>query len=46
MTPEIIISLASLILSTTSSMLTAIITLRVGKLNNLEAIHTYQKRLL
>lgn len=45
MTPELIISLVSLVLSTACSMMTVFVTLRVGKLNNLEAIHKYQKKI-
>ena len=45
MTPELIISLVSLILSTACSMMTVFVTLKVGKLNNLEAIHKYQKKI-
>lgn len=45
MTPELIISLVSLILSTACSMMTVLVTLKVGKLNNLEAIHKYQKKI-
>ena len=45
MTLELIISLVSLILSTACSMMTVLVTLKVGKLNNLEAIHKYQKKI-
>ena len=45
MTVELIISLVSLLLSTACSMMTVFVTLRVGKLNNLEAIHKYQKKI-
>ena len=45
MTPELIISLVSLVLSTACSMMTVFVTLKVGKLNNLEAIHKYQKEI-
>ena len=45
MTVELIISLVSLVLSTACSMMTVFVTLRVGKLNNLEAIHKYQKKI-
>ena len=44
MTPELIISLISLVLSTTCSILTILINIKISKLNNLEAIHTYQKK--
>ena len=45
MTPELIISLISLVMSFTSGIFTAFVTLKVGKLNNLEAIHKYQKKI-
>lgn len=45
MTTELIISLISLVLSTTCSILTIIATIRVGKLNNLEAVHKYEKKI-
>ena len=45
MAPELLISLVSLVLSTACSMMTVFVTLRVGKLNNLEAIHKYQKKI-
>ena len=45
MTVELIISLVSLVLSTACSMMTVFVTLKVGKLNNLEAIHKYQKEI-
>ncbi len=45
MTSELIISLVSLVLSTACSMMTVFVTLKVGKLNNLEAIHKYQKEI-
>ena len=45
MTPELIISLISLIMSFASGIFTAFVTLKVGKLNNLEAIHKYQKKI-
>lgn len=45
MTPELIISLVALILSTMCSVLTILATIRVGKLNNLEAVHKYEKRI-
>lgn len=45
MTPELIISLVSLVLSTACSMMTVFVTLKVGKLNNLEAIRKYQKKI-
>ena len=45
MTVELIISLVSLLLSTACSMMTVFVTLKVGKLNNLEAIHKYQKKI-
>ncbi len=45
MTPELIISLVSLVLSTACSMVTVFVTLKVGQLNNLEAIHKYQKKI-
>ena len=45
MTPELIISLISLVLSTTCSILTILVNINVSKLNNLEAIHKYQKKI-
>ena len=45
MTPELIISLISLVMSFASGIFTAFVTLKVGKLNNLEAIHKYQKKI-
>lgn len=45
MTPELIISLISLVLSTTCSILTILVNIRISKLNNLEAIHKYQKKI-
>ena len=45
MTLELIISLISLILSTACSILTVVATIRVGKLNNLEAVHKYEKKI-
>jgi hypothetical protein len=45
MTLELIISLISLILSTTCSILTVVATIKVGKLNNLEAVHKYEKKI-
>ena len=45
MTPELIISLISLVLSTTCSILTILVNIKISKLNNLEAIHTYQKKI-
>ena len=45
MTLELIISLVSLVLSTACSILTVVATIRVGKLNNLEAVHKYEKKI-
>lgn len=45
MTPELIISLISLVLSTTCSILTILVNINISKLNNLEAIHKYQKKI-
>ena len=45
MAPELIISLISLVMSFASGIFTAFVTLKVGKLNNLEAIHKYQKKI-
>lgn len=45
MTPELIISLISLVLSTTCSILTILVNIKISKLNNLEAIHKYQKKI-
>ena len=45
MTPELILSIVSLGLSTITSILTIIINAKVGKLNNLEAEHKYKKHI-
>lgn len=45
MTQELIISLISLVLSTTCSILTILVNIKISKLNNLEAIHKYQKKI-
>jgi hypothetical protein len=45
MTPELILSIVSLGLSTVTSILTVIINAKVGKLNNLEAEHKYKKHI-
>lgn len=45
MTPELIISLVSLMLSTACSVLTVLATIKVGKLNNIEALHKYEKKI-
>ena len=45
MTLELWLSIASLALSTFSSALTIIITWKIGKLNNLEALHKYEKKI-
>jgi hypothetical protein len=42
---ELIISLISLALSTVCSILTIIVNLKVSKLNNLEALHKYEKQI-
>ncbi len=43
MTPELILAIASLIFSTISSILTIVINYKLGKINNLESIHKYNK---
>ena len=45
MTPELMLSIASLGLSTATSILTIIINAKIGKLNNLEAEHKYKKHI-
>ena len=45
MSPELVISLLTLILSTACSVLTILVSIKIGKLNNLEAIHKYEKRI-
>lgn len=45
MTPELIISIVSLMLSTACSVLTVLATIRVGKMNNTEALHKYEKKI-
>lgn len=45
MTLELIISLVSLMLSTACSVLTVLATIKVGKLNNIEALHKYEKKI-
>lgn len=45
MTLELWFSIASLALSTFSGILTIIITWKIGKLNNLEALHKYEKKI-
>lgn len=45
MTPELMMSIASLGLSTATSILTIIINAKIGKLNNLEAEHKYKKHI-
>ena len=45
MTPEFILSIVSLAFSTITSILTIIINAKIGKLNNLEAEHTYKKKI-
>jgi hypothetical protein len=45
MTPELIISLVSLMLSTACSVLTVLATIKVGKMNNTEALHKYEKKI-
>jgi hypothetical protein len=45
MTPELILSIVSLGLSTVTSILTLIINAKIGRLNNLEAEHKYKKHI-
>ena len=45
MTPELILSIASLVFSTLTSILTVVINAKIGKLNNLEAEHKYKKHI-
>lgn len=45
MTPELILSIASLVFSTISSILTIVINYKLGKHNNLEAEHKYKKHI-
>ena len=45
MTPELILSIVSLGLSTITSILTLIINAKIGRLNNLEAEHKYKKHI-
>jgi hypothetical protein len=45
MTPELILSIVSLALSTITSILTLIINAKIGRLNNLEAEHKYKKHI-
>ena len=45
MTLELIISAASLVLTTITSILTIVLNLRISRLNNLEAIHKFEKKI-
>jgi hypothetical protein len=45
MTPELILSIASLVFSTIGSILTIIINIKISKINNLEALHKYNKKI-
>ena len=45
MTPELMLSIVSLGLSTATSVLTIIINAKIGKLENLEAEHKYKKHI-
>lgn len=45
MAPELLISIISLGLSTLGSILTIIINYKIGKINNLEAVHKYEKKI-
>ena len=45
MTPELILSIVSLGLSTATSILTVLINAKIGKLENLEAEHKYKKHI-
>ena len=45
MTPELIISLISLGLSTACSILTILVNIKISKVNNIEARHKYEKQI-
>ena len=45
MTPELIVSLISLVLTTITSIFTITINFKIGRLNNLEALHKYEKKI-
>lgn len=45
MTMELILSIISLGLSTFCSVLTIVINYKLGKINNLEAVHKYEKKI-
>jgi hypothetical protein len=45
MTPELILSIVSLVFSTIGSILTIIINIKISKINNLEALHKYNKKI-
>jgi hypothetical protein len=45
MTPELIISLISLVLSTTCSILTILVNIKISKINSIEARHKYEKQI-
>jgi hypothetical protein len=45
MTPELIISLISLCLSTACSILTILVNIKISKVNNIEARHKYEKQI-
>ena len=45
MTPELILSIVSLVFSTIGSILTIVINYKLGKINNLEAVHKYEKKI-
>lgn len=45
MKPELIISIISLVVSAAGSILTGIVNYKVGKFNNLEAVHKYEKKI-
>lgn len=45
MTPELILAIISLAFSTATSILTIILNVKISKMNNLEAIHKYNKKI-
>ena len=45
MTPELILAIISLAFSTATSVLTIVLNVKISKMNNLEAIHKYNKKI-
>ena len=45
MVTELILSILTLVTSVSCSIATIVVTFKIGKLNNLEAIHKYQKKI-